>query len=245
MINIYKSNMRRFFKNIVFIGGCILAFIITFCITSNVFSLPIYEFFKAEKMALFLGIAMIIFATIYVPLFTSTEYRDGVIRNKIVAGFTNSEVFFGHLFAHMTGAAIMMIIYFAGAVIGGARFNLTQITGLVIFLFALWAYISFLMLVAFRIKNIIAVVIVAFAVLNLNWYFMLMGNAFLYYTEGTARFLVSLVYNVFVVGQLFTHTGFCDEYANPGNLYQILVSLVIFGLMVLVSNLGLNKRQLK
>ena len=245
MINIYKSNMRRFFKNIVFTGGCILAFLITFCITSNVFNLPIYSFFKAETMALFLGIAVIIFATIYVPLFTGSEYRDGVIRNKIVAGFSNSEVFFGHLFAHMTGAAIMMIVYFAGAVLGGARFDLSQIAGFVIFLFALWTYIAFLMLVSFRVKNTIAVVIVAFAILNINWYFMLMGNAFLMYTEGAVRFVISLVYNIFVVGQWFTHTGFCDKYANPGNLYQILVSLFIFGLMVLASNLGLNKRQLK
>ncbi len=245
MINLYKSNMRRFFKNIVFVGGCILAFLITLCISSNIFNIAIYQLFGAETMVLFLGIAMIIFATIFVPLFTNGEYRDGVIRNKIVAGFSNSEIYFSHLFAHMTGAMIMFLCYLAGGILGGARFNGTELLGLTIFLFALWAYISVLMLISFRIQNVIAVVILAFAILNINWYFMLMGNAFMMLSRGATRFFFSVLYNVFVVGQWFTHTGFCDEYANPGNGIQILLSLAIMALMVLVANLGLKKRQLK
>ena len=247
MINLYKANMKRITGNFIFIGGCIIAFLATFAFTANLMGMKgRFEEFGPDRRMFFISIAMMIFFTIFVPLYTNLEYRYGVIRNKIAAGFSQKQVYFSHLFGHLTALAIMMASYLLGGILGGARdFGKMAVLSTVLF-FALCAYIGTMMLISFRILRVVVLSIVAFLVLEVIYTGTMVGNALLaFILKGTAKQIGVIVYNMTVFGQWFTGTGLADDYINPGRPQQIIISAVVILIMVFLGVLGLEKRDLK
>lgn len=247
MINLYKANMKRITGNFIFIGGCIIAFLATFVFTANLIGMKgRFEAFGPDRRMFFISIAMMIFFTIFVPLYTNLEYRYGVIRNKITAGFTQKEVYFSHLLGHLTALAIMMVSYILGGILGGARdFGKMAVLSIVIF-FALCGYIATMMLISFRILKVVVLSIAAFLILEVIYTGTMVGNALLAFVlKGTAKQVGIIVYNMSVFGQWFTGTGLSDDFINPGRPQQIIISAVVILVMVFFATLGLDKRDLK
>ena len=125
MKNIYKAGMHRILKNWIFIGGCIIALVATFGFTANLIGMTgRFENMGPERRMIFMSIAMMGFYTIFVPLYTNAEYRDGTIRNKLIAGFSQKDVYLGTLFSHITALGIMTLCYLiAGIATGAAAFG--------------------------------------------------------------------------------------------------------------------------
>ena len=42
---------------------------------------------------LFVSVAMVLFFSIYIPVYTSTEYSDGILKNRIIAGHSQKDCF--------------------------------------------------------------------------------------------------------------------------------------------------------
>ena len=154
MTNLYKANMKRITSNPVFIGGCIIAFLVTFVFTTNIIKLgAIFEKMGSEGRMFFVSIAIMAFFTIFVPLFTNMEFRYGVIRNKLVAGYTQKQVYLSQILGHFSALAIMWAVYFLAGILGGARdFGKMAVLNSVFF-FSLSGYIAIMMFISFRIRK--------------------------------------------------------------------------------------------
>lgn len=247
MINLYKANMKRITGNFIFIGGCIIAFLATFAFTANLMGMKgRFENFGPDRRMFFISIAMMVFFTIFVPLYTNLEYRYGVIRNKIAAGYSQSQVYFSHLLGHLTALAIMMASYLVGGILGGARdFGKMAVLNGVLF-FALCGYVAAMMLISFRILKVVVLSIAAFLVLNVCYTGCMVGNALLSFVlKGTAKQIGVILYNMTAFGQWFSGTGLSDDFINPGRWQQLVISIVVTLVMVLLALIGLNKRDLK
>ncbi len=236
--------MARLFKKSFYIFGLVVAVIVTYAFTSNMVELPFLAEAKPADIMIFVSAAMIAFFTIFVPIFTNSEYTDGVIRNKMIAGISQKEIYISHLLTELSAAVIMWVCYIFGGIIGGARLNSNYIIANVVILFALFNYIATVLVVAFRLKKIVAVMIIEAFIFNMCFNSVMMGNLFLTLTKDGVQRVMSWLYNVSALGQWFTKTGFADEVANPGVKAQVLISFVIIIVMTFIGTFRLNKRDL-
>ena len=245
MFDLYKANMMRLVRNPFYRFGCVAALVITFIFTSGVVTLPFLASADKEIIMFFMSAAMVAYFTVFVPLFTNPEYSDGVIRNKVLSGRMQTEIYLSYLLTHLSAAVIMWICYMLGGIFGGANPFRYFAANLVI-LIAVFNYIATMMVVAFRIKKIIVVVIGVAVIFNTCFDCVMMGNFVLMVTEGKphAQYMMALLYNVNALGQWFSHTGFSDDVANPGVPAQIILSAVVIAVMTLVGLCRLNKRDI-
>ena len=245
MIRLYKAYMTRFLKSIYFIGGCIIALAVTYAVTGNTLAVPFLVESDAATRMFFVTAAMVAYFTVFIPVFTGAEYSDGTIRNKVVAGFSQRQIFFSLYLAYASLALIMWICYLAGGIAAGANPFGGYTAGNIAMLFAVMAYIAFMQTMAFRLTKMAAVVIAAGFTFMTCFNMVLFGNAILmvlYDSElYTAGYIASLVYNINALGQWFSNTGFSDDYANPGTPVQLLLSVIITLLMFIIGTSGLKK----
>ncbi|WP_026529160.1 ABC transporter permease [Butyrivibrio sp. VCD2006] len=247
MSNLYKANMRRILKNSIFVGGCVIAFVVTLAFTANLMGFTgRFEEMGPDRRMVFVSVAMLAFFTIFVPLYTNMEYRYGVIRNKILSGYSQKEVYFSHLFSHFTALAIMMLCYITGGIIGGARSPETLVISSLVLFFALCGYIATMMLVTMRIIKITLVSIFAFLILETSYVSVMVGNALMAFVlKGAAQDVGRIVYNCFAFGQWLVCTGLTDDVVKPGAFVQIVISVAVSAVMIGITTIGLNKRDLQ
>lgn len=247
MKNIFIANMYRILKNWIYILGCIIAFVATYIFTANLAGMTgRFGEMGCDRRMIFISFAMVGFYTIFVPLNTNAEYRDGTIRNKLIAGFSQKEVYLGVLFSHIASLGIMEICYFAAGIIGGATVNGGLFTKNIIMFLAISGYISVLELIAMRVRKTVFVAIFAFIILNLSDNIVLIGNFLLAFVlKGNAFIVGRIIYNISVMGQWINQIGFADEKNNPGPGIQMIISISVILITVFLGTLRINKRDLR
>ena len=243
MFDLYKANVVRMVKNIFFIGGCIIAFIVTFGVTREGSPVAILDTGSIEGNMIFVSAAMIIYFTAFVPAFTNAEYSDGVIRNKMVAGKTQIEIYLSHLLAHFTGAAIMWLCYVIGGTLGGVNIAESILPNTVI-LFAVCNYIATMMLVAFRVRKMVPAFIFTAIIFSLTYNAVLIGNFIIMISTEKMLPFTSMLYNISALGPWFVLSGYSDPEANPGIVVQLIISLAVIVLTTLAGTFRLNKRDI-
>lgn len=63
---------------------------------------------------LFIGVMYLIFAfAVFVPVFVGTEYSNGTIRNKLIAGKSRGQIYFSELLVCVTANLLMFFLYLA------------------------------------------------------------------------------------------------------------------------------------
>ncbi len=246
MLRLYKANMARFLKNKYFIGGCIIALAATYAVTDNIILFPFLENKDISLRMFFVSAAMVAFFTVYIPVFTNAEYTDGTIRNKLIAGYSQKQVFLSLYLSYASLCLIMWVCYMTGGLIAGADPFGTCLSANIIMLLALMAFIAFMLALSFRITKMVLVVIGAGVIFQTCFSMVMFGNAILMVLSDagndTAVFIASVIYNVNALGQWFSHTGFADDITNPGNFLQMIISLGLVMLMYFAGSAGLDKR---
>ena len=248
MIRLYKAYMNRFLKRIYFIGGCIIAMAVTYAVTSNTMAVPFLVDKDISARMFFVTAAIVAYFTIFIPVYTSAEYSDGTIRNKMVTGFSQRQIFISLYLAYASLALIMWICYLIGGIAAGADPFGGYAAGNIAILFAVMAYIAFMQTVCFRLIKMTAVVIAAGITFSTCFNMVMFGNAILmvlYNSEQyTAGRIATLVYNISALGQWFSNTGFSDDIAYPGFAAQLLLSAGMIALMFFIGTAGLEKRDI-
>ena len=224
-----------------------IAFLATLAFSSNMIGMEgrFAAMSNSERM-FFISIAMMGFFTFFVPLFTNTEYRNGVIRNKIIAGYSLKQVFYSHLLTHFSALLIMTVVYMIAGFLGGAAFSGEMLMKNIVLFLALFAYISVLMLMAIRVKRTTTLVVGAFLFLNICYFGVMIGNALIAFVlKGTTKTVGIMIYNMTAFGQWLANTGFGDAYLNPGNTVQLFISTGMIFVMAILSVTGLDKKDLE
>ncbi len=245
MLRLYKANMARL-ANLYFTGGCIIALTVTYAVTENIIMFPFLAEVGSARRMFFISAAMIAFFTIFIPVFVNAEYTDGTIRNKMIMGHSQRTIFLSLYLSYASLAAVMWLCYIIGGMAGGASALGEYAAENIVMLISLLAYIAVILMFSFRIRNTVAVVVMAGVLFFLSTNMVLFGNLFLMLASRsgnkTAEYVMSLIYNVNTLGQWFSLSGFADDCANPGNAVQILISLTIITLMLLAGIKSLKKR---
>ena len=246
MKNIYKANMRKLMKSKFYIAGLIIAIVVTFMFTGDMMGFGgIFDEMGAAGRMHFIGAAIIAFFTIYTPLFVCEEYTEGSIKNKLIAGFTQKEIFGAGILVQISAMFIMWLTYIVAGFIGGARPEGHGIGIYLITLVAMTGYVALVYSVSFRLSKPVRSAIVSFIILNVCFNMVTFGNLLIMISEGTALKIAAVIYNISALGQWFVYTGLADDAANPGAVLQIFVSLVIVILSVLFGISKINTRDLK
>ena len=248
MLRLYKAYMARFLQNVFFLGGCVIALVVTFAVTSNRIVFPFLEDLDPSRRMFFVTAAMVAFFTIFVPVFSNMEYTDGVIRNKMIPGFSQKQIFFSQYLSYVSLALIMWLCYLIGGIAGGANPFGEYLTANLVFLVALMSFISVVLMLSFRVTKTVVIIIIAGMMFSASFNMVLFGNLILMIASDSgnavAELIAALIYNVNTLGQWFALSGFADDYANPGTPLQILLSLMVILLMTVLGTLGLKKRDL-
>ena len=244
MKNLYKANLYRMIKRPDYLLGCVIALVVTCAITSGAYAFPFLAAKTADIRMLFTGAAMVLFFSIFPPLFINPEYADGCIRNRIIAGFSQRQVYLSHLLSMVSAMTFMFICYLIGGLIGGAAFEAKTLEALFVLFIAVCAYAVLAATVSFRFRKIIASMLTTMLIFNVCFNGLLFGNAILSILNGAALRVGAVIYNINALGQWFCLTGYADDVANPGSGIQILLSLMIMVISFVFGMAGLDKRDL-
>lgn len=246
MKNIYKTNMRKLIKSKLYIAGLLIAVIVTLMFTGDMMGFGgIFDMMGPAGRMHFIGAAIIAFFTIYTPLFVCEEYSEGSIKNKLIAGFTQKEIFGAGLLTQLSALVVMWFVYIIAGLIGGARPEGHGIGIYLITLVAMTGYVALVYSVSFRLSKPVRSAIVSFIILNVCFNMVTFGNLLIAFSEGMTLKIAAIIYNISALGQWFVYTGLADDAANPGAVLQIFVSLVIVILSVLFGISKINTRDLK
>ena len=243
MINIYKANIIRNLKNVLYLAGLFIALAVTFIVSSKTFVPDFLEKYEPEQCMLFVSVAMVLFFSVYIPVYSSAEYTDGVLKNRVIAGHSQKDCFFAMVLSNMSTVTLMALVYVIAGLIAGVKVG-TILANITAILFALLGYTVLITAISFTGKKMITNIVICIVLFEMCFNWMLFGNAALAFSEGTLFKVFQILYNITPVGQWFANTAFADSYANPGTLIQILISALIAALSILFAVAKVSKRDI-
>lgn len=71
-----------------------------------------------EQFYFHVGLPMGLFCAVFTSLFLGTEYGDGTVRNKLIAGHTRQNIYLANLTVSFTASLCMLLTWFLGGLIG-------------------------------------------------------------------------------------------------------------------------------
>ena len=245
MKNIYITNMRKLIMSKLYIAGLIIAVVVTYLFTNSGLRLGgIIDNMTPTGRMFFISAAIVAFFTIYTPLFVCEEYTEGSIKNKLIAGFTQKQIFGAGILTQISAAAVMWVLHIVSGIMGGARPDGQCCVEMLIVFLAMIGYVAVIYTLSFRMAKPIRSTIFSFLLLNVCFNMVTFGNLLIMISEGIALKIAAVVYNIGVLGQWFVYSGMADDSANPGAVVQVIISVCIIVLSVLVGISRLDKRDI-
>lgn len=244
MKDLVKIGLYRLYKNWFYLLGCVLAVLITYWFLT-VRPIPQLARQTAEGVAVFISAAIIAFFSIFIGFFMGNETEDGVLRNKVMAGHTQLEVYFGHYITFLIALVGMMVCWLVGAIAGGTRITLSMIVYFIVAFLYNAAYIAIIQAIVFRMKKQLTGILFSLGIFYALVTSVLMGN-FIYMISAEQPIVskvVAVFYNMSAVGQCLARTPFAD----PGlgeTIIQVPISLVMILVASFLGTLGLAKRDI-
>ena len=121
MINLLSANLFRLKRSKLFWTALLLSFGFGafMCVTRYREHL-LYDY-EVSLNSVFFGWAAVIglVLSVFLPLFFGTEYSDGTIRNKIIAGHRRHAIYFANLITAFLSAAVFCAAYMLACVVVG------------------------------------------------------------------------------------------------------------------------------
>jgi len=117
MIKLITANFARLSRSVVFIVCAAIGFVI--CVLSAISSASTARIYKEIDSIYFDFIPnMLLMCAIFSPLFFGTEYSDGVMRAKIIAGHKRSTVFIANFITNATAFLFLFVLGAVGSLVG-------------------------------------------------------------------------------------------------------------------------------
>lgn len=127
MIRLLNANLARLFKSVLFWVSTIgmAAFGVFACVMRYIqikkeleggydIDEQYMSIYNSSDSFLFAGSVYIMFAiAVFVTLFIGTEYSDGTIRNKLIAGFSRTQIYLSNMITSAIAGIIMQVAYVA------------------------------------------------------------------------------------------------------------------------------------
>ena len=246
MLNILKANIIRLFKNKLFIAGCAAAVIITvFFLKNSAEILGMHLRSESESLQL-ISIGVIMFISVFPTYFMGSEYSGGVIRNKVIMGYKQSDIYAAHNITAIIASLVIEICWIVGGIIGGVDLTKEVIFYAIKLFFSMVAYSSFITILGMRIRktNVSAplgiaafqmgfMTIIFLAMIASNEFGTVLGKIFMYLT------------NCITIGRWFTSSQLSDSLLMPNLALSILIPLIMTVVYFVIGTYGINRRDLQ
>lgn len=244
MLNLIKGNILRLLKNKIYLGGCVIAFFVTYYFTM---SRPVAFMARWSEncIMIFVSAATILYFSFFTGLFVGTEYSDGVIRNKMIAGHSQLKIYVSDYLSLVLAMIFMFVMWLMGGILGGGRLDSELCVYTIVALCYNAAYIAIMMAISFRIKKQIFSVIAGMSIFYFMTNMVLLGNFFVSSLDGVVQKIAAVFYSMNVFGQYFIHLGLMDEGADLGLGVRLFLSLLILVIASLAGTMELKNRDVK
>lgn len=245
MIKLIRANMIRLFSNILYTGGLVIAFCVTFYFAKRN-PIQVMDGWDSVKSMVLVSAATILFFSAFTGIYIGAEYTHGAIRNKIIAGHSQLKIYISDYISLLIGVFVMLAAWFAGGMAAGCKPGSRLLVYALVALFYNSAYIGIMMAISFRMKNQVKSVLLGMTVFYILTNSLLVGNFILMTLAGTSYYkIMRLVYNANMFGQCFVHAGLSEENSNPGIGIQLLLSVIIMSVAFAMGTIRINKRNVK
>ena len=228
MKNLVKIGVTRLYKNIFFIVGCVLAFLITEWFVS-VGPIPQLAKYGAATNAIVVSAGIIFFFALFTGMFFGGERESGILRNQVMAGYSQKEIFFGRYITLLIALAVMNLSWILGAVVGGTKIDAGMLEYICIEFLYNAAAIAIILAICSRAKKQTNGIVISLGIAYLCVTGCLIGNYIYSITcdiSKTVSMIVAYIYNLSPVGQCFARSGIADE-GIDALWIQLLASLTV------------------
>lgn len=248
MKDLFRAYSARLLRNIMFIGGTILAFIITYFFTAN--GETLHHFWQYETdfdYSLTVSIGIPAFFSLFTPFFLGTEYNDGTIRNKLAAGKTRTELYFASFFSMVLALVIMTAAWLAGSIAGAsilpdAVYIITSTVRL--FLYDL-AFLAVLVMLSMMITKQRVSIVVQFTLFQMSAFAALTFQGLMTIAEGRRYEVLRFLLNFDPFGQWLTTSLIGDRECMMSYGTQTGFSVFIMAVMTAAGLCFIQKKDIK
>lgn len=248
MTDLFRAYSARLFKNQFFIGGIILAFIITYYITANGTEIHSFGLYATDfDYSLTVSLGILAFFSLFTASFLGAEYNDGTIRNKLSAGKTRTEIYAASFAAMSLALIIMVAVWLAGALIGAKTLPDTGyiVSSTVKLLIYNLANIAALVFMSMMITKLQVSISVQFALFQAGWFAALTCQGLMCVTDGKWHSILRFLNNFIPFGQWLTSSLLGDAECMMSYGTQIGFSLFIITAMTAAGMVMLQKKDIK
>lgn len=228
MKNLVKIGVTRLYKNIFYIVCCALAFLITEWFVS-VGPIPQLAKYGAATNAIVVSAGIIFFFALFTGMFFGGERESGILRNQVMAGYSQKEIFFGRYITLLIALAVMNLSWILGAVVGGTKIDAGMLEYIGIEFLYNAAAIAVILAICSRAKKQTNGIVISLGIAYLCVTGVLIGNYIYSITcdiSKTVCTIVAYIYNLSPVGQCFARSGIADE-GIDALWIQLLASLTV------------------
>ncbi len=239
-----NAGLKRLFGSFWYILGLVIALLVTLWFTKNGRHVSVFRMENDNEAMYFVCCAIFAFFSLFTPLFINTEYEDGVIRNKVIAGHKQSEIYIVQLFVQLVAVFVMQLCWIAGGLLGGARIDSALLVSMIVVMFAQFGYVAFLTFIGMKLRkrlySSVLGVLACYALIST----MLIGNYIVSISEGIMFMIFNFIYHLSPIGQWFLYSYVGSDTLWLPLFVEILISLVELCFWTLVGMIGINKREL-
>lgn len=252
MIRLTRADVFRLVKNKLYIFGVAAAMFGTiYSIKGGLFDGTSYPESTPLGYMKLISVGVMIFMSVFTALFFGKDYSDGIIRNKLIAGYKRHEIFLGDMASAFVAVLGMTAAWLIGGVISGVDFFSSALAVFTIkmILFSM-AYEAILCLLSIFITNVSAAAAISVVLMQMMLFgSFISGNIYDNMAEGTInKSIFKMIINISPFGQWANNTIFgvgIIKGMDMGTLYDIIVSVVIVAVCAIVGIMNLNKKDLK
>lgn len=243
MFMLVKANILRMFKHIFFIPGLVLAAAVTLITMVLAVSVRHSDPYMVQYWHRLAALGIPAFFTLFIPLFAGSEYKNGAIRNKAMAGHTQSGIYTAELIAVITGTFLMWLAW-AGTgaayiLATGGEVGSYYITNAFMLLGCSIFYSSIITAFAMRIRKMEIASGISMFFFMFSYFAGLTTFSLNMMGDGSKTF--AILENLFPLGQWF---GIMNEDDAVPFYVRIIIAVLMAVVVTVIGKLRINKRQL-
>lgn len=245
MVNLLKADVRRLYRNIFFVAGCVLAFFITWYYTGNGASFGIQYTSDANHYMVFISAGVLVFFSIFPGVFQTVEYSDGIIRNKIAIGRQQIHIYLSEYATLCIAMLTMIVCWLMGGLFGGAVMTVELLKYTVTMMLFSMAYAAIMTMICMRITKVMVSAGLQIVVLQLGVNATIMLYALSAALDGTAGNIFKIMLNMFPIGQWFSNTSMVNMGTSLGFGSQMVLSSIVIVLFLVLGTFRIDQRDVK
>ena len=243
MRTLIKADIKRMFKHVFFVPGMILAAAVTLLVMYVAVNVRHADSYMVQYWHRLAALGIPAFFSLFIPLFACAEYKDGAIRNKAMAGHTQSAIYNAELVAVLSGVTMMWLIWSgvgAGYILAtGGEVGSYFITNSLMLLGCDIFYASMITVIAMRVKRMEIASVISLVFFMFSYFAGINVFSINMLSDGSKG--LAILENLFPLGQWF---GIMNE-DNALPFYgRIIIALLMAVVFTFIGKFRIDKREL-